>query len=52
MRCEKQASTGTSKGTGLLIVYQIGVVMICGNIDSSDVSLDDEAKSGLQKIEI
>ena len=42
---EKQAYTGTSKGARLLIVYQIGVVMVCGDIDSSDVRLDDEAKS-------
>jgi hypothetical protein len=34
-----KAYTGTSKGTTLAIVYQMGMVIVCGDVDSNDERL-------------
>jgi hypothetical protein len=38
----KEAYTGTLKGKRLFIVNQMGVMAVCGDMESSDVRLDNE----------
>jgi len=38
----KNTYTGTLKGERLSIVYQMGVMRVCGDVESSDVRLDEE----------